>query len=541
MEFALALNTCPQFLVVRVSDKGPGMRDVQAILAGDYSSPSGLGLGLAGTRRLMDAFEIESSPDGTIVRFGKSLPASHKLLKVQDIRHLVARLAAHRPAGVPEEVQRQNRELLETLESLRNREIELERRQSELERLNAELDETNRGVVALYAELDEKALALRRADELKTRFLSHVSHEFRTPLNSILALGQLLLRRADGDLTSEQERQVTYMRKAAEDLIEMVNDLLDLAKVDAGKTEVHRSRIEMAQFLGTLRGIMRPLVSEPVTLVFDELPEGLAIFSDESKLAQILRNLLSNALKFTERGSVRVSCRALEGNRIAITVADTGIGIAPEDCETIFSEFTQLANPLQRKVKGTGLGLPLSRRLATLLGGTLEVSSQVGGGSTFRLKLPVGAPMDESASPPPLEPSDAVLIIDDEEMARYLARQIFRGSHRRILEAANGAEGAGLARFERPALIVLDLIMPGRNGFDVLDELKSDPATRDIPVVVHTSKTLSKADHERLAGRHFAVLSKNQTRQAETIRLIRELLREDSLFGVEVHEPSQRR
>lgn len=540
VEFALALNARPQLLAVRVADKGPGMRDVNAVLAGDYSSASGLGLGLAGTRRLMDAFEIETSPNGTSVRFGKRLPPSQKLFTLQDIRKLVSRLAGERPAGAPLEVQRQNRELLETLESLRNREIELERRQSELERLNAELDETNRGVVALYAELDEKALALRRADELKTRFLSHVSHEFRTPLNSILALGQLLLRRTDGDLTAEQERQVSYIRKAAEDLIEMVNDLLDLAKVDAGKTEVHSGRIDMAQFLGALRGIMRPLVSEAVTLVFDDLPDDLVIFSDEPKLAQILRNLVSNALKFTERGSVRVSCRVTASGQIAISVADTGIGIAPEDLENIFHEFTQLSNPLQRRVKGTGLGLPLSRRLATLLGGTLDVSSTLGEGSTFVLTLPIGGVAEEAVPPPPKrEDSDAVLIIDDEEMARYLSRQIFRGSPRRIIEAGNGIEGAELARFERPALILLDLVMPGRNGFEVLDELKSDPSTRDIPVVIHTSKTLSKADYDRLAGRHAAVLSKDQSQQAETLKLIQEILKEDSMAGTELHEPRQ--
>jgi CheY-like chemotaxis protein len=199
-----------------------------------------------------------------------------------------------------------------------------------------------------------------------------------------------------------------------------------------------------------------------------------------------------------------------------------------------------LSNPLQRRVKGTGLGLPLSRRLATLLGGTLDVSSTLGEGSTFVLTLPIGGVAEEAVPPPPKrEDSDAVLIIDDEEMARYLSRQIFRGSPRRIIEAGNGIEGAELARFERPALILLDLVMPGRNGFEVLDELKSDPSTRDIPVVIHTSKTLSKADYDRLAGRHAAVLSKDQSQQAETLKLIQEVLKEDSMAGTELHEPRQ--
>jgi signal transduction histidine kinase len=157
---------------------------------------------------------------------------------------LVSRLAQDRPPSTAE-VRIQNRELLETLESLRLRDLELEKRHAETRRINSELEETNRGVVALYAELDEKAVALRGADELKGRFLSHVSHEFRTSLNSILALAQLLLRRTDGELTPEQERQVGYIRKAAQDLTEIVNDLLDLAKVEAGKTEVHSTRMHL--------------------------------------------------------------------------------------------------------------------------------------------------------------------------------------------------------------------------------------------------------------------------------------------------------
>ena len=168
-------------------------------------------------------------------------------------------------------------------------------------------------MVALYAELDEKAPQLRHADELKSRFLSHVSHEFRTPLNSILALARLLLRRADGELTAEQERQVGYIRQSAEDLIEIVNDLLDLAKVESGKIEIHMAPIAVDQLFGALRGIMRPLaLNDSVALVFED-PPGLSVVSDESKIAQILRNLISNALKFTEHGYVRVSCRRLTG------------------------------------------------------------------------------------------------------------------------------------------------------------------------------------------------------------------------------------
>jgi signal transduction histidine kinase len=260
-----------------------------------------------------------------------------------------------------------------------------------LEQLNRELEDTNRGVVALYAELDERADHLRRVDEMKSHFLSNMSHEFRVPINAILSLAHLLLDRIDGELTPEQDLQVSFIRKAAEDLAELVNDLLDLAKIEAGKITVRPSEFDVNTLFGTLRGMLRPLLlGETVDLVFETPADMPPLFTDESKVSQILRNFISNALKFTERGEVRVSARlASEGDRIILAVADTGIGIAPDDQEAIFEEFTQLENALQRRVKGTGLGLPLCRKLATLLGGRVEVDSQVGVGSTFSVVLPL--------------------------------------------------------------------------------------------------------------------------------------------------------
>src|SRR5207244_3808480 len=186
------------------------------------------------------------------------------------------------------------------------------------------------GMGALYAELDEKADHLRRADDMKTRFLSNMSHEFRTPLNSIQALTRLLLERSDGGLTSEQTRQVEFIRKAAQDLTELVNDLLDLAKVEAGKIVVRPIEFEVANLFGALRGMLRPLlVNESVALVFEDTSSVPTLFQDEGKVSQILRNFISNALKFTERGEVRVSATVVDDDTaVAFSVADTGIGIA---------------------------------------------------------------------------------------------------------------------------------------------------------------------------------------------------------------------
>ena len=529
VEFALALHPRPQVLWVSVIDSGPGIADPDNILSGRHRSTSGMGVGLTGSRRLMESLEIDSAQGkGTAIHFSKALPPDARRLGLPEVNAIVARLTQERLSPV-DEAQLQNRDLLETLDALRLRDTELEKRHTEMRRINLELEETNRGVVALYAELDEKAAELRSANELKGHFLRHVSHEFRTPLNSILALTQLLLRRSDGDLTAEQDRQVGYIRRAAQDLTDLVNDLLDLAKVESGKTEVHFTRIQLAQLFGALRGVMRPLVvSDTVTLVFEDPPEELSFQSDESKVAQILRNLISNALKFTERGEVRIS-HEVSGGWLKVSVSDTGIGIAPEDQDRIFQEFAQVNNAIQGRVKGTGLGLPLSRKLATLLGGELAVTSEPGRGSTFLLKIPWDSPGDQADASGVRERS--VLIIDDQETARYIARQHFRGSRCRILEAHSGIEGAERARFEKPDLILLDLGMDDRSGLDVLDDLKNDPATNGIHVIIHTSRRLSQSDYERLANRHAGIIPKGEFWPAATLEYIRKLLGEPELFA----------
>ena len=539
VDFSVDLGSRPQFLWMQVSDCGPGIRDLEAALAGVYSSSTGMGIGLAGTSRLMDQFQVHSSSgQGTTVRFGKPVPAGTKPIEMDDIGKLCLTIGQLRTASITYESERQNREILQALDVLRLRESELERRRQDLVRLNLELQETNRGVVALYAELDEKAVALRHAGELKSRLLSHVSHEFRTPVNSVLALTRLLLERSDGDLSLEQEKQVSYIRDAAQQLADMVNDLLDLAKVEAGKTEVHFTPVDVGQFLGATRALMRPLATnEAVALVFEESPADLVFETDESKLGQILRNLVSNALKFTQAGEVRISAGLSDaGDMIVFTVRDTGIGIAPKDQERVFHEFSQIDNPIQKQVKGTGLGLPLSRRLAVLLEGTLVLESVVGVGSTFTLTLPyrplVGSGASDSEGLTTDRQKKSILIVDDEAPARYLAHQLFRGTDYSLSEAS-GSEAAERARFDVPALILLDLMMPDRSGFEVLDELKSDERTKQIPVVIHTSKVMTEADYARLAGRQIAVLPKGPTGRLPALLAMRAVLGESDLFSSE--------
>jgi signal transduction histidine kinase/CheY-like chemotaxis protein len=505
-EFALDATAAPQRFVVRICDQGPGIAKLQMILDGQYRSPSGMGLGLMGARRLMDTFSIDSKAGkGTTVEVGQRLPGRLDPWPRAKLTDIASKLKQETSSDPLSALREQNRELMQSLEEIR-------RREEESKQLNQELGDTNRGVVALYAELDGRAEQLRQASELKTRFLSNMSHEFRTPLNSVLALSRLLLDRIDGELSSEQERQVGYIRRSAESLLDLVNDMLDLAKVEAGKAEIKPVRFAVTSLFGALRGALKPLLTtSSVDLLFEPAQDLPALYSDDAKIAQILRNLVSNALKFTEQGEVRVTAHLSDDEKtITFAVRDTGIGIAPEDHERIFEEFSQVQTRLQKKVKGTGLGLPLSRSLARLLGGDLTVESLPGRGSVFTLEIPasLGDP-DRETLLVPGDGSKSVLLIDDDETFRYVLRQIVGNESRyEFLEADGGEQGLKVARERKPDVIILDLQMPAVDGFTVLQQLGADERTSAIPVVVSTSMTIDAALRSRLPE-HIRLISKN--------------------------------
>ncbi|CAN5350191.1 ATP-binding protein [soil metagenome] len=265
--------------------------------------------------------------------------------------------------------------------------------QNDLQSLQTELDETNTGVLALHSELDAQADELRQATQLKSRFLAYMSHEFRTPIGSILSNARLLLDRVDGPLVSEQERQVKFIQQTALEFKEIVNDLLDLAKVEAGRIDISPDWFEMMDLFSALRGTFKPMLTNPeVLLIFEEPQEVPKLFSDDRKLTQILRNFISNALKFTTKGEVRVSAKRIDGDRVTFSVEDTGIGIAQEFHHAVFVDFNQIDSPIQKRLRGTGLGLSLSKKLAELLGGSVALTSEPGVGSTFSVTIPVQPP-----------------------------------------------------------------------------------------------------------------------------------------------------
>lgn len=396
VEFSIAETDGQQVLEIRIEDGGPGFGHLDEVLGGAYKSSTGKGLGILGAKRLMDRFEISSAPGrGTQIIMHKLLPGECVRMTAPMVGDLGERLRARIPDTMLAEVQQQNQELLSTL-------AELKARQEELLLITSELEETNRGMVALYAELDEKAANLRRSDMMKSRFLSNMSHEFRTPLSSIRALSKLLLARTDGELSPEQDKQVNFILQGTVALNDMVDDLLDLAKIEAGKVDVYAEHFDVAEMLSTLRGMLRPLLVNPaLALVFRAPEPALSMYTDQGKLSQILRNFVSNAIKFTEAGEIQVQAvlRAEHG-MIEFSVADTGLGVDAGHMELIFEEFNQIENHLQAKVKGTGLGLPLCRKLAALLGGSVEARSTLGAGSVFTVSIPV------TYSAPPPAPQD---------------------------------------------------------------------------------------------------------------------------------------
>ncbi|KRG77458.1 histidine kinase [Stenotrophomonas chelatiphaga] len=267
---------------------------------------------------------------------------------------------------------------------------EMERLRVENEGLRAELDETNQGVLALYGELDQQAEQLRQVSELKSRFLSYMSHEFRTPLGSILSMTRLLDDGMDGELSSGQRQQVLFISSAASELREMVDDLLDLAKIEAGRITISPGWFDLMDLFSALRGMFRPLVDgNDIELEFIAPPQLPMLYTDDKKLAQILRNYVSNALKFTPRGRVVVSAE-LEGEAaVRFSVRDTGIGIPVEMHAALFEDFVQVDSPLQKRLRGTGLGLSLCKRFAVLLGGHVGVNSVPGEGSEFFVVVPL--------------------------------------------------------------------------------------------------------------------------------------------------------
>ncbi|GAA3952997.1 ATP-binding response regulator [Allohahella marinimesophila] len=488
VHFSIEGSTPPQVLTVEIQNSGQSIDDVDTYLAGDDISTEEKEAGVLAAKRLMDRFEVNSDPEkGTVIMLQKLFYQDAPVVTAAMVNAFCTEISATPAAeDTMAEVVQQNQELLSTL-------AELKARQEELLQLTRELEDTNRGVVALYAELDEKADHLRRADEMKSRFLSNMSHEFRTPLSSIRALAKLLLDHVDGELGEEQEKQVSLILQSALGLTELVNDLLDIAKIEAGKVDINPAEFDISDLFSALRGMLRPLlVGDAVNLNFIEPEEPIRMFTDEAKLSQILRNFISNALKFTEVGDINVRAQQLDDGDVSFSVQDSGVGIANEHLSLIFEEFGQIEHRLQRHLKGTGLGLPLCQNLAVLLGGKVSVDSKLGQGSTFSVTLPQmfsdrrGRRSDTTLEALTQDGRQPVLLVEDNPTVRLIYDKFLVDTDYRLVVARSVQEARDLWSDVDPVAVILDIMLHGETAWHWLVELKNDPRCSQVPVIVAT-------------------------------------------------------
>ncbi len=356
-------------------------------------------------------------------------------------------------------------------------------------------EELEGSVAERTRELQETNRRLETASRHKSEFLANMSHELRTPLNAIIGFTRLVMRRSKEVLPAKQYENLEKINLSADQLLLLINDVLDLSKVEAGKMDVRPVSFDLESLIDVCLRTVEPMVrAEQIHFAKDFEPDLPRLVTDQDKLKQILMNLLSNAIKFTEAGTITVSARR-HGDRISVAVIDPGIGIPEEALELIFEEFRQVDSSSTRRHGGTGLGLSISRHFARLLGGDITAQSRLGRGSTFTLAIPISyelgelAPQGTStvAALRPAEPvynSKVMLAIDDDPDTIYLLRENLSDAGYRVVGALSGEEGLEKARTLRPFAITLDLLMAHRSGWEVLRDLKSDPVTTSIPVII---------------------------------------------------------
>ena len=365
--------------------------------------------------------------------------------------------------------------------------------------LGAWLDITER--VRAEEELRRARAAAETANRTKSDFLAKMSHELRTPLNSIIGFSEMLADETFGALNEKQHRYIENVLTSGRLLLQVINDILDLSKVEAGRMELSLAQFEVAEALDEVRALMESLAERKHHIMEVDVEPGLpSIVADPAKFRQIAVNLLSNAIKFTpDGGRIRIAARRPPGEpMIEVAVTDTGIGIAPEDTRRIFREFEQLDSEYVREQQGTGLGLALTKKLVELHGGRIQVESELERGSTFRFYLPLRA---QPSAPRPAAPEPAalaqrgplILVVEDDPRAGDLLGHFLTEAGYRVAHAASGSQAVALAKTLKPDAITLDILLPGEDGMAILGQLKGASATRAIPVVV-----VSITDHREL-------------------------------------------
>jgi CheY-like chemotaxis protein/CHASE3 domain sensor protein len=431
-----------------------------------------------------------------------------------------------------EELRVSNEELEEQSRALRESQANLEAQQSELEQINSQLEEQTNllehqkdALTEAHDVLTARSDELQRANEYKSEFLANMSHELRTPLNSTLILAKLLADNKDGNLTDAQVKFAQTITSAGNDLLRLINDVLDLSRIEAGKVELAPEPVSISNAVESLAKTFQPTADQN-GLTFSWVIEPGApeqVETDRQRLGQILKNLLSNAFKFTEKGDVALRVFSQHNDSVSFAVRDTGVGIAPHQQEVIFEAFRQADGSIHRKFGGTGLGLSISRDLAALLKGAITVKSELGAGSVFTLTIPrsfsANTPATREAQAPPLvrtgkrsdpvkpavpvtaDDRDAItpggrviLLVEDDAAFAMILRDLVHEMGFQCVATPSANEGLVAAAQFLPSAIILDVNLPDHSGLGVLDRLKRDPRTRHIPVHI-----VSVSDYKREA------------------------------------------
>ncbi len=464
---------------------------------------------------------------------GQGVPAVISLASLREYSPSALRLAADTQVVMATWISallasRSSRSLAEGL-AARNRELETQKQE-----LAAQAEELQ----AMNAELEAQKDQLDRANQLKSTFLSKMSHELRTPLNSVIALAGVLRRRLAATVAPEERGYLEVIERNGRNLLRLINDILDLSRIEAGREELRLVVVALPDLVGELTETLEPLAAEKGLALRTALPADLPpLTTDLDRCRQVLQNLLANALKFTERGEVRLDAAAVDG-AIELRVSDTGIGISPAQQGVIFEEFRQADDSTSRRYGGTGLGLAIARKQARLLGGDVTVASVLGEGSTFTFRLPLAPPRSSAASLPrvparssrlsgplPRGEGQRILLVEDSEPAIIQITEMLQDQGYAV-EAARGGEEALQKLAQRaPACMILDLMMPGLDGFEVLRKLRGSPDTAQLPVLILTAKHVSQRELSVLTGNHIhQLIQKGDIDRAGLLRAVAEMV-----------------
>ncbi len=404
--------------------------------------------------------------------------------------------------------------------------------QAQASELQAQRDELQ----AQTVELEKKRFQVEEADKLKSEFLSNMSHELRTPLNSIMSLSQLMISRG---IEKDPGKATEYLRvidRNGRQLLNLINDILDLTKIESGRMDIFPTKFETRQVVERILETARPLADKKGLQLDTHIEGESVLFSDEDKVYQILLNFFSNAIKFTEKGTVTLHVKEAD-RKVFFIVSDSGIGISAGDQGSIFDEFRQVDGSFTREHEGTGLGLAISKKLTALLGGEITVASTPGAGSTFTLALPLTFHGESlyadivSEPPPPAIPSSGrsgpprILVVEDNEIASMQICAALQDNGFEVVVAKDGAEGLEHVRQDMPDAIVLDLMMPKVDGFQVLEQIRSWPETAALPVLILTAKEISAAERSRLMHNNIVQLvQKGSTDREQLVASVKKML-----------------